>query len=423
MAYKKTVLKNGLRIITVPVKENPTATVMVLVEAGSKYENKEINGISHFLEHLCFKGTEKRPTAFDITKELDGLGALSNAFTGEELTGYYAKAHKKHVLKLLNIISDIYVNPVFRDEEIEREKGVIIDEINMYEDTPMRHVHTLFMEALYGDQPAGWDIAGKKEIIKKLTREDIVAYRSKHYVANATTVVVAGGGFETKKIIKEIEKRFAHISEEFKHTKKKVTGSQKKPHALVQYKKTDQTHLVLGVRTVDMFHKDLMTLEVIAGVLGRGMSSRLFQKMRDKMGVGYYVRAGQEEHTDHGHFSISTGVSNERVAEVIPAILEEMKRLTEENVSDEELKKVKDYFTGTMMLGLESSDSLAEYYGGQEIFHRPIKDPAQIVREIQAVTPKDIKRVAKKYFKKEKLTLALIGPFKEAKEFEKLLKI
>lgn len=421
MKYKKTVLKNGMRIITVPMIENQTATVLVLVEAGSKYETKEINGVSHFLEHLCFKGTEKRPTSFDITKELDGLGAQSNAFTGEELTGYYAKAHKKQISKLLDIISDIYLHPVFNTEEIEKEKGVIIDEISMYEDMPAQDVHDLFMKALYGDQPAGWGVAGTKNIIRDMTREEIVSYRSKQYVAEATTVVIVGGGFKEKDIIKEIEKKFEHISIGKKTGKKKVVSVQKDPVVLIKHKETDQTHMVLGVKTFDMYRKENAILNVLAAILGKGMSSRLFQKIRNEMGVGYYVHASSNEFTDHGYLSVSTGVNNQRVDEVIKAIIEECKKLTIEEVSKEELKKVKDFIAGNIMLGLESSDAIASFYGGQEIFKKPIKSPEQMIKELNAVSAKEIKTMAKKIFKDEKLNLAMIGPFKDSSHFEKIL--
>ncbi len=421
MKYKKTVLKNGMRIISVPMKDNQTVTMMVLVEAGSKYETKEINGISHFLEHLCFKGTEKRPTALDITKELDGLGAQSNAFTSEEFTGYYAKAHKKHLPKLLDVISDIYVNSVFNSEEIEKEKGVIIDEINMYEDLPMRHVQDIFMHTLYGDQPAGWNIAGDKEKVKNMTRGDIVSYREKLYVAEATTIVVSGGGFDTKKLVKDIENKFANIADKNKGTKKKVKNGQKTPNVLVEQKKTDQTHLVLGVKTYDMHNANNPALSVLSGILGKGMSSRLFQKLRDEMGVGYYVSAGNHAFTDHGFFSVNTGVCNDRAKEVIKAILEECKKLTTEEVPEKELKKVKDFITGNFVLALESSDSFAEFYGLQEIVHKEIKDSNKVIQDINKVTAKDVKTLAKKIFKDERLSLALVGPFKDKKAFEKIL--
>ena len=190
--YKKTILENGLRIITIPMEHTKTATVLVLVATGSKYEEKGINGISHFLEHMTFKGTKKRPTPINIAEPLDRVGGNYNAFTGQEYTGYYAKADGRHQDLLLDIISDITLNPNFNQEEIDRERGVIIEEINMYEDMPLRKVGDVWTELLYGDQPAGWDTAGKKEIINKLQREDFVKYHENHYVAPQTVVIVSG---------------------------------------------------------------------------------------------------------------------------------------------------------------------------------------------------------------------------------------
>ena len=210
MRIKKTKLDNGLRIITISM-DTPTVTVLVLVQTGSKYETKNINGISHFLEHMCFKGTKKRPTALDIAKELDGIGSKYNAFTSHEYTGYYAKAEKKHFNTVLDVVSDIYLYPVFDSREVEKEKGVIADEINMFEDTPSRHVHDLFGRLLYGDQPAGWNVAGTKEITRSLSRDDFAAYRDKHYVASSTIVVVTGN-INQEQAIKKVKTKFAGIS-------------------------------------------------------------------------------------------------------------------------------------------------------------------------------------------------------------------
>src|SRR3989344_2097773 len=190
--FKKITLENGLRIITVPKKDSTATTVLVLVEAGSKYETKDINGLSHFLEHLCFKGTKKRPEPGTISRELDSLGAESNAFTNQEYTGYWAKVQKKNFEKILEIIADLYLNPIFNPKEIDKERGVVIEELNMYEDTPMRKVEEIWHNLVYGDQPAGWDIGGTKELVSNITREEIIKYRSKHYVAPKTIVVIAG---------------------------------------------------------------------------------------------------------------------------------------------------------------------------------------------------------------------------------------
>ena len=421
MKFNKKILKNGLRVITVPMKDNPTVTVLVMVEAGSKYETKEINGLSHFLEHMCFKGTTRRPKAIDISRELYTVGAQYNAFTSQEYTGYYAKADFKHLNLLLDVVSDMYLNPVFEDKEIEKEKGVIIEEINMYEDLPHRKVQEIFMRLLYGDQPAGWDIAGTKENIKNIKRSNFLDYRRRHYVPSATTVVIAGK-FDEKKTLSNIQKMWDDIIDGKKKGKVKTIESQAKPAVLLQHKDTDQTHLVLGVRSFDTYSKNNPAIKVLAAVLSGGMSSRLFQKLRDEMGICYYVRAENDTYTDHGVLQVSAGLDNKRVKEGIEAILEEFRRLKIETVSANELNKVKQQLQGNLYLGLETSDSFAEYCGYQEVLNKPIKTPEQIIAEIQAVTSADVKKIANKIFQDKCLNLTIVGRFKDQNEFLPILK-
>ncbi|MSU44573.1 insulinase family protein [Candidatus Nomurabacteria bacterium] len=421
MKFTKKVLKNGLRVITIPMKDNPTVTVLVLVEAGSKYEEKKVNGISHFLEHMCFKGTFKRPKAVDISKELDALGSQYNAFTAQEYTGYYAKSDARHFKKILDIVSDIYLNSTFPDAEMQKEKGVIIEEINMYEDMPQRHVQDLFMKLLYGDQPAGWNIAGEKKNILRMKRDDFVEYKNKHYLPEATVLVVAGQITEAE-VLKEVNKIFSTVSSGKKGSKTKVKDTQDNPQVLVNFKKTDQTHFVLGVRTYDLFNKKNAILSVLGGVLGGGMSSRLFVKLREEMGVGYYVRAYNDPYTDHGVFQISAGVDNKRIDEVLEAVLEECRKLKDSKVSEEELNKVKECLIGNMKLSLESSDDIANFHGGQELLKREICEVEEKAKEIRKVTASQIQALAKDIFTNQKLNLAFIGPFKDKNRFLKILK-
>ncbi|MDD5720856.1 MAG: pitrilysin family protein [Candidatus Pacebacteria bacterium] len=421
MQFSKKVLKNGLRVITVPMKDNPTATVLVLVEAGSKYETKKVNGISHFLEHMCFKGTSKRPKAIDISKELDSLGSQYNAFTAQEYTGYYAKSDAKHFSQIFDIVSDIYLNSTFPEVEMEREKGVIIEEINMYEDIPQKHVQDLVMQLLYGDQPAGWNIAGEKKNILEMKRDNFVKYKKEHYLPEATVLVVSGAVTE-KQVMGEVKKVFAGMPRGKKINKIKVKEKQAKPKVLVSFKKTDQTHFVLGVRSLNLFNKKNPVISVLGGVLGGGMSSRLFQKLREEMGVGYYVRAFNDSYTDHGFFQISAGVDNKRIEEVIKAVLDECKKLKEEKVSEEELNKVKECLIGNMKLSLESSDDIANFHGGQELLKREIISAEERAKEIRKVTADQIQSLAKDIFQNNKLNLALIGPFKDKAKFSKVLK-
>ncbi|MBU4057640.1 insulinase family protein, partial [Patescibacteria group bacterium] len=272
----KKVLKNGMRIVIIPMKESPTVTTLVLVEAGSKYETKEINGISHFLEHMMFKGTKKRKS-LEISRELDALGSMSNAFTWHEYTGYYAKARNKNFNKITDVISDIYLNSELPEKEIEKERGVINAEIDMYEDLPQKNVHMLLEKLMYGDQTAGWSILGTKENIKKIKREDFIKYRKKHYVAKKTAVVVAGN-INPRNILKEIEERFSQINTHKGGKKKKTIEKQNRPQLLIKEKKTEQLHLAFGFRAFDDKNKKLPIVKLLATILGNGMSSRLFEK-------------------------------------------------------------------------------------------------------------------------------------------------
>ncbi len=420
--FNKITLENGLRIITVPKSDSLATTVLVLVEAGSKYETKEINGLSHFLEHMCFKGTEKRPRSIDIASELDGIGAVSNAFTSHEYTGYFAKAESKYFDNILDVVSDIYLHPIFETKEIDKERGVIIEEINMYEDLPMRRVSELFSNLLYGDQQAGWDIAGRKEVIQKLNRDDFIKYQQNHYLANSTLVVVAGN-FDEREAIKKIKETFLTVKIGEKSKKIATKEKQEKPEVLLKNKNSDQTHLVLGVRAYDIFDKRKYALEILGEILGGGMSSRLFQKIREEMGAAYYIHADSDLYTDHGYLAVSAGIDNNKIESVLSAILEEFQKIAREPIENKELQRVKDRIVGHLSLSLETSNQLANFLGGQEILTRQIITPEEIVKKIQAVTAEEITAVATDIFKNNKLNLAIIGPFEDKARFEKILKL
>lgn len=421
MKYTKTVLPNGLRIITVPMKDTQTAIAMVLVEAGSHYEDKDINGLSHFLEHMCFKGTATR-TGAEIQYHLDSIGAESNAFTSFEFTGYYAKAHYKKISNVLDIVSDIYLNSTFPEKGIEPERGVIIEEINMYEDLPQRKVDEIWLNLLFPNQPAGMKIIGPKENIKRFTQKDFADYHKKHYIAPKTVVVVAGN-IEKAEVIKDIKKLFANIPTGKKINKQKTIDSQKKPRVAIHYKKTDQTHLICGFRSFDMYDKRNAILRVAATVLGKGFSSRLFAKMRDELGMCYYTRADADALTDHGYFTVSAGVTNTRAEEAVAVIIDEFKKLRDEKVPEKELKKAKDFSLGQIALNLESSDEIADFYGFQELLKEEIKNPQEYMKKIKAVTAEDIQKVMKEVIKEDRLNLAIVGPFKDEEKFKKLLVI
>lgn len=420
MNFKKTTLPNGLRVITVPVADNPSVMVMVMVETGSNYETKGENGLSHFLEHMCFKGTANRPKANDIAKELDALGAQNNAFTSNEFTGYYARASKKHFSKLFEIISDLYLNPTLPSEELEKEKGVILEEISMNEDKPRRKVDYILNTLMYGDTPAGRTILGPRENIKKFKRRDFINYRNKHYVASSSIVVVAGDVGE-ERVLAEVKKHFSNISRSRKVSKLPVKEKQTSPRLGIFHKDTDQTHMIMAFRTHKANDKRIPALLILAGILGKGMSSRLFNKLREEMGACYYIGAGNDQYTDHGVFSIATGINASRTKEVIRAILDECKKLTKTPVSKEELEKVKEHRIGNLYMGIETTDAIAEFYAMQEIINKKMRKPQELEKLLRAVTAKDVLMVARDIFKNNNLNLAIVGKVADKQGIKKVL--
>jgi len=419
--YQKFTLKNGLRLVTVPMKNTRAVTVLVLVGTGSKYETKNINGISHFLEHMFFKGTKKRPNTLAIAETLDRVGGEYNAFTDKEVTGYWAKVDSKHVDLALDWVSDIFLNSKLNQKEIEREKGIIIEELNMYLDNPSRHVGDLWDKLLYKNQPAGWLILGEKETIRKMTRTDFINYLKSHYSSHNT--VIAAAGNINRDVKNKIQNYFEAINVVSSPKKNKVIEKQKRPETLIHYKKTDQTHLVLGVRGYDIFHSDKYVLNILSIILGGSMSSRLWIKIREREGLAYYVRTGIDAATDTGYLYTRAGIDNNRVDRAIQIILENYQLIRDKKVDKEELRKAKDFIKGRTILAMEESDEQAGFYAGQELIENRILTLEEKFAKIEAVTANDIQRVAKDIFRPEKLNLALIGPFEDKKKFEKLLKI
>jgi predicted Zn-dependent peptidase len=420
--FQKTILKNGLRIFTVPMKNTEAVTVLVLVGTGSKYERKETNGISHFLEHLYFKGTKKRGTPIAVAETLDRVGGIYNAFTGDDYTGYFAKVSYYRLDLALDWVSDIFLNSILPEKEIDKERGVIIEEINMALDNPMYYIQELWSKLLYGDQPAGWPIAGTKENIKKISRNDLLDYRKNQYVATNTIVAVAGK-IDSKGIIKKIENYFSKIKISNPQKKQNLLERQQKPKLLLYHKDTDQSHICFGVRAYNIFHHLKYAQELLSLILGGMMSSRLFTKVRGELGLAYYINTDATSNADSGYLLTQAGIDNRKIEKAVSVILEEYRRISKEKVSEDELQKAKDYFKGKMSLLLESSDQQAIFYTMQDILEKKILTPEEIFSKINKVTREDILKIAKDIFRPQKLNLAIIGPFRDKNKFQKLLKI
>ncbi|MDD5651982.1 MAG: pitrilysin family protein [Candidatus Moranbacteria bacterium] len=420
MIYKKTTLKNGLRVITAPMRDTATATVLVMVGVGSRYEEDAEAGISHFIEHMLFKGTKKRPNAKIISEEMDSIGGEFNAFTGKNKTAYYAKADAKHLDNILDVISDICLNSKFESKEIKKEAGTILQEISMYEDMPMQSIEDEFEGLLYGRQKLGRPIAGYPKTVSGVKRKNFVDYMSKHYLPESTVVCVAGK-IDEKKVMDNIRKHFSKMKKKDKPVFEKVRENQKVPKIKIKYKKTDQTHLVLGARTYHNKHKDKYVLALLATILGGNMSSRLFLSVRERQGLAYYVRTGNEFYQDAGYLATQCGVKHGNLSKTIGTILKEYKKISRQKVDEKELRKAKDYIKGKTVMSLESSDAVAGFLADQEVIKDEILMPEEIFKRIDKVTADDIKRVAKDIFVPEKLNLAIIGPHNNKEKLEKLL--
>lgn len=415
-------LNNGLRLITVPMRGTKTATVLIIVGTGSKYETKDNNGISHFLEHMFFKGTRKRPNTLAIASQLDSIGGVYNAFTGKEYTGYWVKTDSSQIEQAMDVVSDILLNSKMEGKEMEREKGVIIEEFNMYLDNPVMHIEDVFEQCLYGDQPAGWDTIGTKENILGFKRRDLVKYLQKQYGAQSAIVCLAGN-------IKEdagrrlVNKYFSRLKQSDFKEKLKVEEKQKNPKIIIEHKKTGQTHLSLGVRTFPGNHKDKYIAKMIAVILGGSMSSRLFMSLRERRGLAYYVRTSTEFYTDSGYLTTQAGVPTDKVEQALKIILAEYNKLKQVLVGQEELKRVKDMIKGKTVISLEASDNLANWYARQAVMDEEVLTPARYFKKTEAVRARDIRRVARDIFVDHGLNLAMIGPHKDRGKFRELLKI
>ncbi len=418
--HNLTTLKNGLTLITVDMPHLDSVTTLVSVGAGSRYETKEISGISHFLEHMFFKGSRKFPTAEIISNLVDGIGAVNNAATDKEVTYYWIKSSSKHLELSSDLLSSMIKESLFVEEEIEREKGVIVEELRMYRDDPSRYVWNLYEMLQFGDQPLGWDIGGDEETVISLKREAFTRYMDSLYSPKNMALVYVGN------LPKNIEKIAANYFEDLPSRFVKDFLPFKKikqinPKVNVFYKKTDQANLVLGVESYHRNHPKRYAAKVLATILGEGMSSRLFIQIRERRGLAYHISASFGPYKDTGAFTIYAGVKLEKIDEALEVIKAELQRITAERATTEELKKAKEMIRGRLAIRSESTNFLAEYFGTSFVLKRKIETFEEILEKVDEVSLEDVQLVAKDFFKKEKYNLQIIGPFKQTGQFDKIL--
>ncbi len=420
--FKKTILETGLRIITAPMQGTNTVTVLVLCGTGSDYEGKEIGGISHFLEHMFFKGTKRRPTPDEIKHELDRMGSVSNAFTSHEMTGYHVKAGKSFLDQSLDLLADIYHGSLLPEEEIERERQVIVEEMHKDRDTPTLYIWWVWEHLLYGDQPAGWDVIGEERVIRALRRDDFVSYFNHQYVAGNTAVVVAGN-FEEEMLIQRVTQLFSGIRRDPPFRQKpSLVEAQNAPEVAVHYKETDQTHLTIGFRGYDANHPKRYVADVLATLLGGSWSSRMWDRIREKLGLAYTVMSSHDSYSNRGYLVTYAGVDHANVEKTIRAALEEYKNVCEKPIPAEELSRVKNYIRGTTLIALEQSNAVASFVGGEEMLTGAPLTVDEVFAKIDAVSGDDICAAARDMCRPERLNLAIIGPFKEKERFAEMIK-
>ncbi len=417
----RTKLPNGLRVVTIPLHDTQAVAVYVLTKVGSRYETRSINGISHFIEHLMFKGTTKRPTTLDISKLLDGVGASYNAFTSKDCTGYYVKMNHEHTELALDVVSDMLQNSLFDANEIERERNVIIEEIKMYNENPIMAIEDLFEGAVFGQHhPLGWNIAGPQSVIRQVTRKEIIKYRDQYYHAGNMWVVVAGK--LNPKINQQILKYFKTVKRQPRTPKFKPYQAAPAIPVVMRHKELEQVQLGLGVRSYAYTDKKQAALTVLSVMLGGNMSSRLFVEVREKRGLAYDVTCSPNPYEDSGCFMVHAGLEKSRLAEALQVIVAEMKKLKTTLVGAAELAQAKEFIRGKTILGLEDSDSLASWYGRQSLFNSKTQSPEDVLKKIANVTAADVQAVANELFKPANMHLALIGPYKDPKPFAKIIK-
>lgn len=415
-----TTLKNGLTLITVNLPHMNSVTTLVAVGAGSRYETAKINGISHFLEHMFFKGSRKYPSAEEISTLIDGIGAVNNAATSKEITYYWIKSAAKHIELSTDILSSMIKDSLFKEDEIEREKGVIIEELRMLRDIPARFVWDLYEMLQFGNQPLGFDIGGDEKTVTSLQRQDFTGYMDSLYSPKNMALVFVGK--LPANIEKLAEDYFLDLPVRSKYNPKPyIKKKQLKPKVNIFYKQTDQANLILGVEAFDRSDSRRYAARILGTILGEGMSSRLFIQVRERRGLAYRISAGYDSYKDIGTFTVYTGLKLEKVYDGLEVIQAELDRVTKEKVTDGELKKAKEMMRGRIALQSESTNFLAEYFGTNFVLERKIETFDEYLQKIDEVSVEDVQNVAKELFQKQKYNLQLIGPFKEKDKFEKLL--
>jgi predicted Zn-dependent peptidase len=415
--FERNVLPNELRVLTAPLDHAQSVACFVMLAAGSRYERAENRGIAHFAEHMFFKGTERRPSSRILTTLIDGIGGEFNAFTSKEYTGYYVRCAGADRDTALDVLLDMLRHSKFDPEEIEREKGVILEEMNMYQDTPRDHIGTVYEDLMYGDNPLGWEVLGTKETIKGATRDTFLDYVHEWYTPER--MVVGVSGMVGDGLIPMLEELLGDLEADGDRSPAPAELDRPAgPRVAVEKKKdAEQAHLVIGVPSYPIEHPDRYALQMLSAVLGSGMSSRLFLEVRERRGLAYYVHGMNHSYTDAGSLLAQAGVDINRIDEAIKVIVEQFNRMAEEEVPADELEKSRSMVKGRFVLRTESPQGLIMYGLNREVLEGQVLEPEELLEQIDAVTAEDVQRVAHDLIARDKLNLAVVGPFEDDERF------
>lgn len=417
-----TVLPNQLRVMTKTLPSTNAVTVLIFVGSGSRYESKANNGIAHFLEHMFFKGGLRYKNTKEVSGAIDAIGGDFNAFTGKEYVGYYVKASKDNLDVIVDVLSDMMMNAQFDSAEIDKERGVIMEELNMYQDTPMYQVGWDFEKLLYGDQPLGWDQIGTKELIRSVTRDDFKKYQEDLYTPENMVVVVTGN-VEHSEMVKKISEAFPIPSGTKKYDCLSVVEFVPESPVHMVVKKTEQAHIVCGFEGYHHDHPLRNAKKLLAIALGGNMSSRMFLNVREDKGLAYYISTSTDYFMDTGVISTRAGVDTARVPLAVEAIVREYKTVAKEGITEEELQKAKNYIKGKVVLRLEDTEEYAYFIAEQALLESKVKSVEEMFAEIDAVTLEEVNQVARELFVPEKIRLAIIGPELDKVGLEEALKM
>jgi predicted Zn-dependent peptidase len=420
--YHKTTLSNGLRLLTAPMPHTRSVSVSVYVGAGSRYEEDEHAGLSHFIEHLCFKGTERRPTTQEISNAIDCVGGVMNAATDRELTVFYAKVGQPYFAVALDVLSDLVRRPLFEQHELDKERSVVIEELAMVADSPTQQVDVLLDATLWPDQPLGRDVAGTEETVSALTRDMAFDYLHRQYVPNNIVVSIAGA-ISQREAVDRVSEAFGDWPSGVPNGWFPAVNGQRAARVALKRKRTEQAHVQLAVRGLSLEHPDRYAVSLLSGILGEGMSSRLALELRERRGLCYDVHSYASYFLDAGSFVMYAGVDPTKAEETLAALLAELSRLRDEDVPDEELDRAKAMMKGRLLLRMEDTRAVSDWIGAQEMLTNHVRDVEEVSSLVDAVTPADLRASARALFLEDQLNLAVVGPFRSTKQFQELLKL